>query len=93
MAAGFSMEDTGGLAAREIAAWKASREAVRSNPKTTLFAAGISWQKAHDRKQCTDEGCMHTLGSMAYKGEDPPKPKFGGRPPVTDEGLVLFWLL
>lgn len=42
--AGLSMVDTGGLAAKEKATWKASREADRSTSRTTrLAAAGISY--------------------------------------------------
>jgi hypothetical protein len=45
--AGLSMVDTGGLAAKEKATWKASREADRSTSSTTRLvvmaaAAGIS---------------------------------------------------
>lgn len=41
--AGLIMVDTGGLAAKEKATWKASREADRSTSSTTrLAAAGIS---------------------------------------------------
>jgi hypothetical protein len=42
--AGFTMLETGGLVAKEMATWKASREAVRSSSKTILLAAGISSQ-------------------------------------------------
>ena len=42
--AGLSMVDTGGLAAKEKATWKASREADRSTSRTTRLAAGISYR-------------------------------------------------
>ena len=40
--AGLSMVDTGGLAAKEKATWKASREADRSASRTTRLAAGAA---------------------------------------------------
>ena len=46
--AGLSMVDTGGLAAKETATWKASREADRSSSTTTLLA-GISRGKRGSR--------------------------------------------
>ena len=48
--AGLSMVDTGGLAAKEKATWKASREADRSTSRTTRLAAGISYR--------TVRGCL-----------------------------------